>query len=48
LIGDGEKQIEIDEEAIELNVNQMISKKMDNVEKYDDVDGLDFSKVEDE
>jgi hypothetical protein len=37
--------MDIDEEAAQLNVNQIISKKIDNLEKFDEADGLDFSKV---
>jgi len=45
LLSDADKGMDIDEEAAQLNVNQLISKKMDNLERFDAADGLDFSKV---
>lgn len=42
---DEDRGHDIDEEAAQLNVNQIISKKMDNLEKFDGTEGLDFSKV---
>ena len=41
-----DQKVEIDDEAAQFNVNQMISKKMDALEKFDGSDNLDFSKVE--